>query len=113
MRGLPRKDRERGANAGMQTSRLLVVSCLCLAPAANADEPAKFTRTTHTYKQVGTLPVHADVYRFDDAQVRPVIVWIHGGALVSGNRHSVPKNLLELCRAEGYALVSLDYRLAP
>jgi acetyl esterase/lipase len=30
-----------------------------------------------------------------------------------GNRKSVPRNLLDLCRDEGYALVSIDYRLAP
>ena len=44
---------------------------------------------------------------------RPVVVWIHGGALIMGNRHSVPRNLIDLCRSEGFALVSFDYRLAP
>ncbi len=96
----------------MQTIRVL--TCLCFAAAAvGADEPAKLAKTTHVYKNAGSLAVHADVYRVDDARMRPVVVWIHGGALVSGNRNSVPKNLLDLCRAEGYALVSLDYRLAP
>lgn len=80
--------------------------------AVGADAP-QLAKTTHTYKQVGKLPIKADVYRVSDDRVRPVVVWIHGGALISGNRDSVPKNLLELCRAEGYALVSLDYRLAP
>jgi acetyl esterase/lipase len=42
-----------------------------------------------------------------------VVVWIHGGALITGSKNGVPKNLLDLCRAEGYALVSIDYRLAP
>lgn len=93
---------------------LLVVSCLCLAAAtAGAGEPMKLTKTTHVYKTVDSLPIRADVYRVDDTRARPVIVWIHGGALISGSRTSVPENLLELCRAEGYALVSLDYRLAP
>jgi acetyl esterase/lipase len=40
-------------------------------------------------------------------------VWIHGGALIMGDRHGVPKNLLELAREQNYVLVSLDYRLAP
>src|SRR5262249_13775470 len=52
-------------------------------------------------------------YRPEDAAVRPVVVWIHGGALINGSRTSVPRQLLDLCRAEGFALVSLDYRLAP
>jgi acetyl esterase/lipase len=41
------------------------------------------------------------------------VVWIHGGALIMGSRAGVPRELLDLCRADGYALVSLDYRLAP
>src|SRR5262249_6949822 len=57
--------------------------------------------------------IHADVYRPDDTKVRPVVVWIHGGALIMGSRTGVPRQILDLCRKEGYALVSLDYRLAP
>jgi acetyl esterase/lipase len=96
------------------------VACLCIAagvlllpagPARAADPP--LPKSTHTFKTVGDLKVQADVYRADDTAVRPVVVWIHGGALISGNRQSVPRNLLDLCRDEGYALVSLDYRLAP
>src|SRR5262245_18444010 len=72
-----------------------------------------FPKQTHTYKTVGDLKIQADVYRADDTKLRPVVVWIHGGALIMGNRKSVPKNLLELCRDEGYVHVSIDYRLAP
>jgi acetyl esterase/lipase len=53
------------------------------------------------------------VYRAEGTQPRPVVVWIHGGALVTGSRLGVPRNLLDLCRDQGYALVSIDYRLAP
>jgi acetyl esterase/lipase len=95
------------------------LACLCLAgaallptgPARAADPP--FPKSTYTFKTVGDVKVQADVYRADDPAVRPVVVWIHGGALITGNRKSVPRNLLDLCRDEGYALVSLDYRLAP
>jgi acetyl esterase/lipase len=70
-------------------------------------------KTTYTYKTVGTTKIQADVYRVKDKKVRPVVVWIHGGALIVGSRASVPPQLLDLCRREGYALVSIDYRLAP
>jgi acetyl esterase/lipase/sugar lactone lactonase YvrE len=90
-----------------------MISCVGLSITLTADEPAKLTKTTHIYKHAGALAIHADVYRPDDSKVRPVVVWIHGGALISGNRNSVPKNLLDMCQSEGYALVSLDYRLAP
>jgi acetyl esterase/lipase len=79
---------------------------------AEADKP-DFVKKTYTYKTVGDVKIQADVYRPDDEEVRPVLVWIHGGALINGNRNSVPKALLDLCRTEGFALVSLDYRLAP
>jgi acetyl esterase/lipase len=80
-------------------------------PVPAADPP--LPKRTHTFKTVRDLKIQADVYRADDTNVRPVVVWIHGGALISGNRRSVPQDLLELCRDEGYALVSIDYRLAP
>src|SRR5262245_27496628 len=89
------------------------VSCLCFHESARAEEPPPMTKTTLTYKTAGTVQIQADLVRPKDDTTRPVVVWIHGGALIMGNRASVPKDLLDLCRAEGYALVSLDYRLAP
>jgi acetyl esterase/lipase len=77
-----------------------------------AAEPG-FVKKTHAYKAVGTVEIQADVYRPDDAQVRPVVVWLHGGALINGSRSSVPRELLDLCRTDGFVLVSFDYRLAP
>jgi acetyl esterase/lipase len=79
---------------------------------ARADAPT-FPKKTYTYKTVGDTKIQADVYRPDDAKGRPVVVWIHGGALIVGSRNSVPPQILDLCRKEGYVLVSLDYRLAP
>ncbi len=93
---------------------LLLASCTCLGAGIvlTAQSPT-FAKKTYTYKTAADLPIQADVYRADDMQARPVVVWIHGGALIMGNRNGVPKNMVELCRSEGYALVSIDYRLAP
>ena len=89
-----------------------VVAALLLAnPAGAADPP--LPKQTHTYKTVGALKIQADVYRADDAVVRPVVVWIHGGALIMGNRESIPGWLAEACLKNEYVLVSIDYRLAP
>lgn len=79
----------------------------------NGGEEPGFAKKTYTFKTIGDVKIQADVHRAADAKVRPVVVWIHGGALIVGSRTSVPKNLLELCRTEGFALVSIDYRLAP
>jgi acetyl esterase/lipase len=70
-------------------------------------------KKTYVYKTAGRVPVQADVYRPPDDRARPAVVWIHGGALIFGSRGGIPKQLTELCRTEGYVLVSVDYRLAP
>ena len=75
------------------------------------DKP--LNKTTHVYKTVGDVKVEADVYRPEGMEVRPVVVWIHGGALIVGSRSQVPRQILELCTRERFVLVSLDYRLAP
>jgi acetyl esterase/lipase len=92
---------------------LILTFLLGLVPGlAHGAEPMMVKKSV-VYKTAGATPIQADVYRADDDKPRPVVVWIHGGALIMGNRSGVPKNLLDLCRNEGYALVSIDYRLAP
>jgi acetyl esterase/lipase len=68
---------------------------------------------TVAYKEVGGLSIFADVYRVPRWAERPVVVHVHGGALMMGNRGEVPPWLLDACRAERWVLVSIDYRLAP
>jgi len=79
-------------------------------------------KTTVAYREVNGHKILADVYRPEDAKIRPVIVWIHGGALIMGNREldslegreDVTRfDFLAFAKAEGYAIVSIDYRLAP
>jgi len=82
-----------------------IVSTLLLPGNLQTAEPPAFVKKTYTYKTAGAVAIHADVFRADDELVRPVVVWIHGGALIMGNRHSVPRNLIDLCCAEGFALV--------
>jgi acetyl esterase/lipase len=70
-------------------------------------------KTTHVYKTVDGVQVQADVYPAAGPGKRPVLVWLHGGALIGGSRSAVPQRLLKQCREENYHLVSFDYRLAP
>jgi acetyl esterase/lipase len=81
-------------------------------PALAGDDDV-FSVRGYTYKTVGKLRIGADVYRVPDGKIKPVVVWLHGGALIVGHRSHVPQDLLDLCAGEGYALVSFDYRLAP
>ena len=96
------------------------VLILCAAAVLLAEDQAisqekllAFSKTVYTYKTVDQLKIQADVYRHEDAVKRPVVVWLHGGALIMGSRNGVPKQLLELAREHGFVVVSLDYRLAP
>lgn len=79
---------------------------------AEEDTPA-FSKRAYVYKTVDELKIRADVYRHEDSVKRPVIVWLHGGALIMGSRSAVPQQLKDLASEEGFVLVSLGYRLAP
>lgn len=83
----------------------------------NDDRPA-LRRDTFTYKTVGELEIKADVYRPDDdrgdnKRLCPVLLWIHGGALIMGDRGGVDRRVKQAFLKRGYVLVSIDYRLAP
>jgi acetyl esterase/lipase len=95
--------------------RISVIVCMavCWAALPTRGEEARFEPRTATYKTVGNLTIEADVYRANDEKLRPVVVSIHGGALILGGRRSPPRNLQDFCAREGFALVSIDYRLAP
>jgi acetyl esterase/lipase len=78
------------------------------------DDEKVFGVKGYTYKTVGKLRIGADVYRQPDGKIKPVVVWLHGGALIVGHRSHVPQDLINLCAGDdGYVLVSFDYRLAP
>ena len=84
-----------------------------LSPSAKPALSAPAEPKTFVYKTAGETPIEADVYLPEGEEARPVILWIHGGALMLGNRESVPPQLIELSKEENFTLVSIDYRLAP
>ncbi|HIK95710.1 MAG TPA: alpha/beta hydrolase, partial [Planctomycetes bacterium] len=91
---------------------LAAATALALSPNLPAFE-VKTKVTTYTYKRVGDLEIKADVHRADDNLARPVVVWIHGGALINGNRAGVSGRVKKRMLEAGYVIVSIDYRLAP
>ena len=68
---------------------------------------------TRTYKTVGDLAIKLDVYRPHDVLTRAAVVWIHGGALIGGNRSDIDRRVKKYLVEAGHVLISLDYRLAP
>ncbi len=92
---------------------LALAGGLWCAPRLLSAEDKGTVRTTYTYKTVGDLEIKADVYRADDDIVRPVVLWIHGGALIVGSRIWLDRHIKDAFLEAGYAIVSIDYRLAP
>lgn len=91
----------------------IIVSCV-LAPDRNGiAQDADFARSTVAYKTVGDLEILADVYRPPGEKPVPVVVWIHGGALINGHREGISSRVRNYAKDRGFALVSIDYRLAP
>lgn len=96
------------------TSLLLLGACSEQTPDKQAaPAPTEVSVTTHVYKTVDSLDIKADVHRPDDDVIRPVLVWIHGGALINGHREAVSQRVKDMALDAGYVVVSIDYRLAP
>ncbi|HVO09393.1 MAG TPA: alpha/beta hydrolase fold domain-containing protein [Vicinamibacteria bacterium] len=83
------------------------------AVAGWASEAAAAAGTTVTYHSVGTLALRAEVFRPSGRGPFPVVLWIHGGALIFGDRGMLPAEQRRRYLSAGLAVVSIDYRLAP
>ncbi len=68
---------------------------------------------TIVYRSVDELDLCLDVHLPKNADHVPVVFWIHGGALIGGHRNSIKPWQRDWYNAQGYAVVSIDYRLAP
>jgi len=91
-------------------------SAACSLPLAAAAEEAKpeGTMETYVYKTLPQCRIKLDVYRgLATDTPRPVVITIHGGALITGARYPIQMDLFAPLLDQGFAVVSIDYRLAP
>jgi acetyl esterase/lipase len=80
----------------------------------NSKSKIDYEKKLYVYKIIGQDSIKSDFYRIsNDTIVRPIIVWLHGGALIMGSKNRLPKEQLEFYLHAGYSLLSIDYRLAP
>lgn len=93
----------------MRGVRLVACAATSLALAVSAGESVQ----TVTFRRLGPLALQADVFRPPSRGPHPVLLWIHGGALVFGDRGMLPQEQRERYVRAGLAVVSIDYRLAP
>ena len=89
---------------------LLLILTITSVQDAEGQEPAK---KTYAYKTTGGLRILADVYRAPDDIIRPAILYIHGGALIMGDRSWLNPVQAKKYLEAGYTIISIDYRLAP
>ena len=78
-----------------------------------ADDRSGIVKTTYTYKNAAGCSIGVDVHRSPGQRTLPVIIWIHGGALIMGNRSWMNATQLRGYVEAGYAVAAIDYRLAP
>ncbi|MFE8697589.1 alpha/beta hydrolase [Cytobacillus sp. FJAT-53684] len=69
-------------------------------------------KSTIIYKKNDHYTLKADFYGTNRKNA-PVIVYIHGGGLLWGTREELTEEMVQLYTQNGFALFSIDYRLAP
>jgi len=69
-------------------------------------------KSTQVYKEVNGCSIKADVF-LPPTENPPVVLYFHGGALISGSRRYLPGYQARRLNQAGMAVVSFDYRLAP
>ena len=112
--------------AGRVTRRAFLGTCAASIPTvgcavetretsspSSPSQSAELCRCTYTYKKVGDLQIKLDVHWVDDGVTRPVLVWLHGGALMMGYRATIDGRVSKAVLKAGYTIVSIDYRLTP
>lgn len=95
----------------MNRHDFLKISAGAVAALGRAQQPRE--PKTYTYKVAGSCEIKADVYGADEVVKKPVVIWIHGGALIQGSRKAVSAKFHNGLLDRGYVVVSIDYRLAP
>lgn len=53
-----------------------------------------------------------DVFSADGGSAHPAVIWVHGGAWISGDKRDVAP-YLQMLAAEGYTTIGLNYTIAP
>ena len=88
---------------------LLLILSTCVFPQSGQPE-----KQTFVYKTVKGHDIKANIFLSNSKEKHPVLVYFHGGGFIFGNRdRGLEMSLKEKLVANGYAVVSADYRLAP
>lgn len=86
---------------------------LCSAFSAGAVSAQVKPGQSFVYRRVDNCEIRAEVMSGSGSGPRPGVLWIHGGALISGSRKGVRPEQMRRLNEAGFTVVSIDYRLAP
>ncbi len=64
------------------------------------------------FQNIDGHPVLADLYRPDSQERLPVVVMIHGGAWIAGDKWNVVDHAIQMAES-GFVVMAINYRLAP
>ena len=92
-----------------QAGAIFVAIILLGAPVWSAN----LQKSTHSYRaELGAASPQLDVYTLASTKDAPVLVYVHGGAWVTGSRSAVHHKHSHFTGL-GYVFVSVDYRFVP
>lgn len=98
----------------MKLKQLLLLTGLLLIPYGNVfSQTVPYEKQEFVYKTVKGHDIKATIYLPDSKEKHPILVYFHGGGFIFGNRDHGLTSFKEKFLANGYAVVSADYRLAP
>ena len=96
---------------------LIVLGCSSEEELPSPEVSANYTLETFNYNQVSNVDpnlLSLGVYhQGKENGLRPVIIYVHGGAWSIGDKSQKLDSKLRFARSEGYILVSINYRLSP
>lgn len=92
---------------------VFAAGCVAAAVAAWGASQEMSQPQTFIFRQAGACAIQADVFAPGKSGPYPVLVYIHGGALMYGSRKGIHAEQLQRYLDAGFIVVSIDYRLAP
>lgn len=88
---------------------------LAISPPAVLAAPDLVVTRDIPFAKVDGIALAMDTYlpKSSGQEALPTVVWVHGGGFVSGDKQSYAQPLMEPLFRAGFAMVSVNYRLAP
>lgn len=75
----------------------------------------RLKKTTVQYKKetgIKSKKLSLDIYNADPGKIKPVVVFVHGGGWLLGDKATKIKKKVKLFNTAGYVFVSVNYRLS-